>query len=167
MAQSGRLKGDESPIRGVIPARDGHGPRYLIEGEGDTPFLRMNSNSYLGMALRAEIVAAEEKTAAACGTGPGAVRFISGTWSAHTALGGGSPPSTAGPAAMLFLGLRDMMGSLPLAHPRQDAVIARAQPQPHHQRDRAGAAGRNTSTASRHERAERALTAAASAAPSW
>ena len=60
LAQSGRLKGAESPIRVVVPARDGRGPRYLIEGEGDKEFLRMNSNSYLGMALRAEIVAAEE-----------------------------------------------------------------------------------------------------------
>ena len=44
MAQGGRLKGAESPIRAVIPARDGRGPRYLIEGEGGTEFLRMNSN---------------------------------------------------------------------------------------------------------------------------
>ena len=56
MAQSGRLKGRESVICGVVPGRDVYGPRYLIEGEGDTPFLRMNSNSYLGMALRSEIM---------------------------------------------------------------------------------------------------------------
>src|SRR5947209_5442554 len=86
MARSGRLKGRESVIRGVIPPRDGRGPRYLIEGEGDKPFLRMNSNSYLGMALRSEVVAAEETAAANYGTGPGAVRFISGTWSPHVAL---------------------------------------------------------------------------------
>ena len=47
MAESGRLKGRESVIRGVLPPRDGNGPRYLLEGEGDKPFLRMNSNSYL------------------------------------------------------------------------------------------------------------------------
>src|SRR5262245_56792674 len=86
MAQSGRLKGKESVIRGVISARSGHGVRYLIAEEGDQPFLRMNSNSYLGMALRREIVAAEEVAAASLGTGPGAVRFISGTWSTHVAL---------------------------------------------------------------------------------
>ena len=86
MAQSGRLKGRESVICGVVPGRDVYGPRYLIEGEGDTPFLRMNSNSYLGMALRSEIIEAEERAATAYGTGPGAVRFISGTWSPHVAL---------------------------------------------------------------------------------
>ena len=86
MATNGRLKGRESAICGVISARDGHGPRYLIEGEGDTPFLRMNSNSYLGMALRSEVVEAEDRAAIAYGTGPGAVRFISGTWSPHLAL---------------------------------------------------------------------------------
>jgi len=86
MAQTGRLKGRESVICGVVPGCDVYGPRYLIEGEGDTPFLRMNSNSYLGMALRSEIIDAEERAATAYGTGPGAVRFISGTWSPHVAL---------------------------------------------------------------------------------
>ncbi len=38
------------------------------------------------MALRSEVVKAEEEAAAAYGTGPGAVRFISGTWSPHIAL---------------------------------------------------------------------------------
>jgi hypothetical protein len=66
-------------IRGIIPARDGKGPRYLLEGEGETAFLRMNSNSYLGMSFQAAVVAAEEDAARTFGTGPGAVRFISGT----------------------------------------------------------------------------------------
>ncbi len=60
LKRAGRLKGKESVICGFIPARGGDGPRYLVEGEGDKPFLRMNSNSYLGMSLRSEIVAAEE-----------------------------------------------------------------------------------------------------------
>jgi 7-keto-8-aminopelargonate synthetase-like enzyme len=66
-----RLKGDESVICGVIPARDGKGSRYLLEGEGDKTFLRMNSNSYLGMSFRAGVVAAEDEAARAFGTGPG------------------------------------------------------------------------------------------------
>jgi len=86
MARSGRLKGKEAVICGVIAGRDGHGPRYVIEGDGGRPFLRMNSNGYLGMALRSEVIEAEEQAAALCGTGPGAVRFISGTWSTHVAL---------------------------------------------------------------------------------
>src|SRR5262249_46126123 len=86
MAQSGRLKDRESVICGVVPGCDIHGPRYHIEGEGATLFPRMNPNSYLGMALRSEIIEAEEGAATAYGTGPGAVRFISGTWSPHVAL---------------------------------------------------------------------------------
>jgi glycine C-acetyltransferase len=86
LARSGRLKGKEAVISGVIAGHDGHGPRYVIEGDGGGPFLRMNSNSYLGMPLRSEVIEAEEQAAALCGTGPGAVRFISGTWSHHVAL---------------------------------------------------------------------------------
>ena len=73
-------------IAGVIPARDGKGPRYLIQGQGDLPFLRMNSNSYLGLALNARVKAAEDEAVRRYGSGPGAVRFISGTWAPHVAL---------------------------------------------------------------------------------
>lgn len=86
MAQRGRLKGKETVLRAVVAADQDRGPRYLIEGEGQKPFLRMNSNSYLGLALRSEVTAAEEQAVANYGTGPGAVRFISGTWSPHIAL---------------------------------------------------------------------------------
>jgi glycine C-acetyltransferase len=127
LGHSGRLKGDESPIRGVVPPHDGFGPRYLIEGEGETRFLRMNSNSYLGMALRAEIVEAEETAAAACGTGPGAVRFISGTWSAHTALERRLATFHGRPAAMLFSSAyATVMGSLPPLTTDRTAVISDA-----------------------------------------
>src|SRR5690242_17046545 len=127
LAQSGRLKGAESPICKVIPPRDGRGPRYLIEGEGDTEFLRMNSNSYLGLALRAEIVDAEEQAAAACGTGPGAVRFISGTWGVHTALERRLAAFHGRPAAMLFSSAyATIMGSLPPLIHDKTAVISDA-----------------------------------------
>jgi glycine C-acetyltransferase len=102
MTQSGRLKGREAVISAVIAAGDSRGPRYVIEGEGDRPFLRMNSNSNLGMALRAEVIAAEEQAAAAYGTAPGAVRFISGTWSTHVALERKLATFHGRPAAMLF-----------------------------------------------------------------
>jgi glycine C-acetyltransferase len=125
MAQSGRLKGRESVIRGVIPARDGHGPRYLIEGEGDTPYLRMNSNSYLGLALRSEIIEAEEKAATAYGTGPGAVRFISGTWSPHVALERRLAAFHGRPAAMLFSSAyATVMGIIPPLVAARTAVIS-------------------------------------------
>jgi glycine C-acetyltransferase len=131
MTQSGRLKGREAVISAVIAAGDGRGPRYVIEGEGDRPFLRMNSNSYLGMALRAEVIAAEEQAAAAYGTGPGAVRFISGTWSTHVALERKLATFHGRPAAMLFSSAyAAMMGLIPPARHRKDGRDQRrAQPQ--------------------------------------
>ncbi len=47
LAQAGRLKGAETVFKGVVPAANGFGPRYLLEGHGDEEFLRMNSNGYL------------------------------------------------------------------------------------------------------------------------
>ena len=82
----GTAKGAEAVVTEVIRPGDGRGPRFRLAGEGDREFLRMNSNSYLGMSLRNEIVAAEEDAAARYGAGPGAVRFISGTYEPHVAL---------------------------------------------------------------------------------
>jgi glycine C-acetyltransferase len=82
----GTAMGAEVVVKGVRPSRDGKGPRFLLEGEGDRGFVRMNSNAYLGMGLRSEIVQAEEEAAHAYGAGPGAVRFISGTYSPHVEL---------------------------------------------------------------------------------
>jgi glycine C-acetyltransferase len=127
MAQSGRLKGKESVIRGVMSARGGRGPRYLIAEEGDKPFLRMNSNSYLGMALRREVVAAEEVAAASLGTGPGAVRFISGTWSTHIALEARLAAFHGRAAAMLFSSAyATVMGLIPPLVTDKTAVISDA-----------------------------------------
>ena len=67
-------------------AGGGRGPRFLLEGQGDREFIRMNSNSYLGMGLRPEVIAAEQEATHAFGAGPGAVRFISGTYQAHLDL---------------------------------------------------------------------------------
>jgi glycine C-acetyltransferase len=125
LAQSGRLKGKESVISGVVPARNGRGPRYLIEGEGDRPFLRMNSNNYLGMALRAEVVAAEEAAAASYGAGPGAVRFISGTWSSHVVLERRLAAFHSRKAAMLFSSAyAAMMGLIPPLVCDKTAIIS-------------------------------------------
>ena len=86
LEKAGTAKGDESVVVGVKPAEGDRGPRFLLEGEGDKEFLRMNSNSYLGMGLHPDVMAAEEKATAEFGAGPGAVRFISGTYRAHVAL---------------------------------------------------------------------------------
>ncbi len=82
----GICKRTESVITEVLPATDGNGPRYRLAGQGERAFLRMNSNSYLGLSLHPEVIGTEEETARAFGTGPGAVRFISGTFQAHVEL---------------------------------------------------------------------------------
>ncbi|MGA7279900.1 MAG: aminotransferase class I/II-fold pyridoxal phosphate-dependent enzyme [Desulfocapsaceae bacterium] len=82
----GTAKGRETVVTGIKPATAENGPRYFIEGYGEKEFIRMNSNSYLGISLQPELIEAEEAAARAFGTGPGAVRFISGTYKAHTDL---------------------------------------------------------------------------------
>ncbi len=91
LTESGTRKGRETVLAGVIPAAggpagNGRGPRYRLAGEGDRDYLRMNANSYLGLGLHEAVIAAEEAAVRACGTGPGAVRFISGTWAPHIEL---------------------------------------------------------------------------------
>jgi glycine C-acetyltransferase len=83
---AGTAKGAEKVVVGVKRAEGDRGPRFLLRGEGDKEFMRMNSNSYLGMGLRPEVIAAEEKATAEFGAGPGAVRFISGSYDAHLTL---------------------------------------------------------------------------------
>jgi len=125
MEGSGRFKGKEAVVSGVIGARAGHGPRYLIEGEESRPCLRMNSNSYLGMALRPEVVEAEEQAAALYGTGPGAVRFISGTWSTHVALERRLANFHGRSDAILFSSAyAAMMGLIPPLVTQKTAVIS-------------------------------------------
>ena len=86
LQQNGIAKGEESIVRSVRPPAAGKGPRLLLEGEGDREFLRMNSNGYLGLSAHPQVIAAEEQATREFGAGPGAVRFISGTYAAHTAL---------------------------------------------------------------------------------
>lgn len=82
----GRAKGKEDIIVGVKIPEGEKGPRYLLKGMGDKEFLRMNSNSYLGMSLEEDIIKAEEEASREFGVGPGAVRFINGTFKAHRDL---------------------------------------------------------------------------------
>jgi glycine C-acetyltransferase len=86
LEERGTAKGAESVVVEAIPPRDGRGPRFKLANEGDREFIRMNSNSYLGMGLRNDIIAAEEEAAHRYGAGPGAVRFISGTYEPHVRL---------------------------------------------------------------------------------
>jgi glycine C-acetyltransferase len=86
LEESGALKGKETVITKVIQSHDSSGPRYLLEGYNNKEFIRMNSNSYLGMAMRTELITAEEQAIKKFGVGPGAVRFISGTYEPHVEL---------------------------------------------------------------------------------
>jgi glycine C-acetyltransferase len=84
--EAGIRKRDESVIAGIVPRRGDHGPRVILRGEGDRSFLRMNGNGYLGLANHPAVIAAEESAARRYGAGPGAVRFISGTFEPHVEL---------------------------------------------------------------------------------
>ena len=86
LEEAGTAKGAETVVVAVKPSEGDRGPRFFLRGEGDNEFLRLNSNSYLGLGLRAEVIAAEEEATRAFGAGPGAVRFISGSYAAHLSL---------------------------------------------------------------------------------
>ncbi len=98
----GSSKRHEVVIVGVVAPTDGHGPRYLLQGRGQKPFLKMNSNNYLGMNLRQGVVQAEEAAVGRFGCGPGAVRFISGTYEPHVALEARLAAFHGREAAMIF-----------------------------------------------------------------
>ncbi len=118
-------KRTESVISAVEPAKGERGPRYLLEGAGSRSFLRMNANGYLGMALRDPVVAAEERAARTFGTGPQAVRFISGTYAPHISLERRLAGFHGREAAMIFSSAYTaMMGVLPAVVTSGTAVIS-------------------------------------------
>ena len=127
LQREGRAKGAETVFRGVVPAAGDKGPRYLLQGEGEREFLRMNSNGYLGMALNPAVITAEEDAVRAFGAGPGAVRFISGTWGPHVKLEQKLAAFHRREAAMIYSSAyAAMMGILsPLITP-ETAVISDA-----------------------------------------
>jgi glycine C-acetyltransferase len=121
----GRRKGKETVVTRVLPQSATRGPRFLIEGEGEKPFLRMNSNGYLGLSLRDEIAAAEHEGVRQFGTGPGAVRFISGTWGPHLELERALARFHGREAAMLFSSAyATVMGVLPPLITPETAIIS-------------------------------------------
>lgn len=86
LAKKGRLKGKEQVITDIRKAKAGKGPRYFLRGKEGKPFIRMNSNSYLGLSLNKELISQGKEATRHFGTGPGAVRFISGTFQIHRKL---------------------------------------------------------------------------------
>ena len=85
LRKEGTDKGPEAVVTEVIPAARGRGRRYLLAGS-NAEYIRMNSNSYLGLSTHPAVTNAEESGARRFGAGPGAVRFISGTYQTHLDL---------------------------------------------------------------------------------
>lgn len=86
LEKNGTAKGAEQVVTGIYPGSGGNAPRVSLAGSGDRRFLRMNSNSYLGLGLHPDMISAEEQAVRQFGVGPGAVRFISGTLAPHVEL---------------------------------------------------------------------------------
>lgn len=101
LRQEGRAKPSERVITGYIPPRQGRGPRYTLAGV-DGEFIRLNSNSYLSLSNHPELVRAADEATHACGVGPGAVRFIDGTFSYHRQLEERVADFVDKPAAKIF-----------------------------------------------------------------
>lgn len=127
LLQQGVRKGDEKIVSGVLPPSDGYGPRYRLQGYDDRAFLRMNSNSYLGLARHPAVIAAETRAVEEFGAGPGAVRFISGTYAPHVELEQRLAAFHGREAAMLFsAAYATMVGVLPQLISEQTMVISDA-----------------------------------------
>jgi glycine C-acetyltransferase len=101
LREAGTGKGAETVITDVEPARGELGPRFRLVGS-DESFLRMNSNSYLGLSRHPAVIAAEESATRRFGAGPGAVRFISGTYQTHLDLEAALTRFHAREASMIF-----------------------------------------------------------------
>lgn len=101
LKQEGRAKIPERIITGYIPARSGKGPRYRLEGV-EREYLRMNSNSYLSLSNHPEVLKAADEASHAYGAGPGAVRFIDGTFAPHRDLEERVARFVGRPAARIF-----------------------------------------------------------------
>lgn len=101
LQREGRVKPPERVITGYIPPKDSRGPRYTLAGvEGE--FIRLNSNSYLSLSNHPELIRAADEATHACGVGPGAVRFIDGTFSYHKKLEERVAAFVDKPAAKIF-----------------------------------------------------------------
>lgn len=123
----GTVKGEESVVERIVAAQGERGPRLLLRGEGEKLFLRMNSNSYLGLSTAAEVMAAEDDGLRAFGCGPGAVRFISGSYGVHEDLEARLAAFHGREAAMVFSSAyMAMLGVVPALVSPDTAVISDA-----------------------------------------
>lgn len=84
--EKGIVKRKESVILEIKKCDGIKGNRYILKGEENKEYIRMNSNSYLALHLNERVKQKEEEAIKKFGVGPGAVRFISGTYEPHKML---------------------------------------------------------------------------------
>jgi len=101
LEQEGRAKAPERVIVGYVPPDGDRGPRYRLRG-GERLFIRMNSNSYLSLSHHPAVMEAADRAAHEFGVGPGAVRFIDGTFAHHDELEARVARFMGRPAAKIF-----------------------------------------------------------------
>ncbi len=101
LAAEGRAKAPERVIVGYLPPQGARGPRYRLAG-APGEFIRMNSNSYLSLSHHPALIAAADAATHQFGVGPGAVRFIDGTFRHHVELEARIAAFLGRPAAKIF-----------------------------------------------------------------
>jgi glycine C-acetyltransferase len=101
LKREGRAKAPERVIVGYLPPDGERGPRFRLAGS-DRAYLRMNSNSYLSLSHHPALIEAADEATRTFGVGPGAVRFIDGTYALHVALEESIARFVGKPAAKIF-----------------------------------------------------------------
>ena len=101
MNTEGRAKPAERVIVETIAPKAPYGRRYKLAGS-DLEYIRMNSNSYLSLSHHPAVLKAADDATHKFGAGPGAVRFIDGTFSAHVELEQRIAAYCGRPAAKIF-----------------------------------------------------------------
>ncbi len=101
LESEGRAKAPERVIEAYSPPQGTRGPRYRLAGS-ERWFIRMNSNSYLSLSNHPALIAAADAATHEFGVGPGAVRFIDGTFRHHVELERRIAAFVGRPAAKIF-----------------------------------------------------------------
>ena len=101
LQSEGRAKAPERVIVDYLPPEGDRGPRYKLAGS-DLSFIRMNSNSYLSLSHHPDVLQAADAATHRFGAGPGAVRFIDGTFAPHVSLEARIAAFMGRPAAKIF-----------------------------------------------------------------
>ena len=101
LIREGRAKAPERIITDYLAPQGAEGPRYRLRGY-KTDFIRMNSNSYLSLSNHPDLIEAADRACWKFGVGPGAVRFIDGTFTPHVDLEKRVARFVGKPAAKIF-----------------------------------------------------------------